>query len=221
MDCNSASGDSPPNVPRPYVTKVEVVPWINIEGADINCPSSIVTIKDINILNHECLWGDTDLMNKKGISPLIATILLVALVIAIALIVWFWYTNFLQDQTRKIGEKAIAEGECTLAIDFKVESVSCFDKNNDGTNDNIILNLRNEGKTKIDDFRVRIYGSTNSKMVIIGESLPETYAKQTSVEFDPATIGTVQRVEVMPIIATEGIVKTCTNKVAIVPITDC
>ena len=55
LDCNSASGDSPPNVPRPYVTKVEVVPWINIEGADINCPSSIVTIKDINILNHDCL----------------------------------------------------------------------------------------------------------------------------------------------------------------------
>ncbi|HLC73318.1 MAG TPA: hypothetical protein VJH20_01650 [Candidatus Nanoarchaeia archaeon] len=55
LDCNSASEDNPRVVTRSNVTKVEVVPWINIEGVDINCPSSIVTIKDINILNHECL----------------------------------------------------------------------------------------------------------------------------------------------------------------------
>jgi len=41
------------------------------------------------------------LINKKGISPLIATILLIALVIAIALIVWFWYAEFLKQEIEK------------------------------------------------------------------------------------------------------------------------
>lgn len=156
--------------------------------------------------------------NKKGISPLIATILLVALVIAIALIVWFWYANFLQDQTRKLGEQALAEGECVLDVDFKIESASC----NAATPNNILISLRNEGKINIADFRVRVFDAAGkSQMIIVGEGLLETHAKQTSVEYDPAKIGTPKRIEIMPIVTTEGAVKTCTNKVALVSLTNC
>ena len=37
-----------------YVTLIEIVPWINIDGKDISCPASRLTIKDINMLNTLC-----------------------------------------------------------------------------------------------------------------------------------------------------------------------
>ena len=152
------------------------------------------------------------MLNKKGISPLIATILLVALVIAIALIVWFWYANFLQQEIEKTGKEALAEGECVLDVAFKIDSASCF-------GNDILLNIRNEGTVDIQDFRVRIYGSSSTEMILIGERLPKTHSRQTSVEIP--SIGTVQRLEIMPVIVTEGVPKTCTNKQVTVNSTGC
>ena len=43
--------------------------------------------------------------NKKGISPLIATVLLVAFVILIAVLIWFWWDNVIKDQISKTDEK--------------------------------------------------------------------------------------------------------------------
>lgn len=157
------------------------------------------------------------MLNKRGISPLIATILLVALVIAIALIVWFWYANFLQNQADKLGRQAIAEGECVLEVDFKIESASC----STATPNNILISLRNEGKVDIADFRVRIYGNSGSQTVLVGQDLKETHSTQTSVQFDPTEVGNPQRIEVLPVVSSEGTVKTCTNKVALVPLTNC
>ena len=157
------------------------------------------------------------MLNKKGISPLIATILLVALVIAIALIVWFWYANYLQIKADKIGKKAIAEGECVLNIEFKIESASC----SPAAPNNILISLRNEGKVNIADFRVRVYGTSGSQMIIVGKDLPETQSTQTSVQYDPSTIGTPQRIEVLPVVSSEGTITTCTNKIALAPLTGC
>ncbi|MBT4630788.1 hypothetical protein HOC06_01015, partial [Candidatus Woesearchaeota archaeon] len=40
-------------------------------------------------------------MKKRGVSPLVATVILVAIVIIIALLLWFWYNNFLEEQRDK------------------------------------------------------------------------------------------------------------------------
>ena len=37
-----------------YVTMIEITPWINIDGNDIHCTNSRITIKDINMLNKLC-----------------------------------------------------------------------------------------------------------------------------------------------------------------------
>ena len=159
------------------------------------------------------------MLYKKGISPLIATILLVALVIAIALTVWFWYANFLQQEIEKTGKEVLAEGECVLDVAYKIDSASCFDKDNDTIDDDILLNIRNEGTVDIQDFRVRIYGNSGTEMIVIGERLPKTHSRQTSVEIP--SVGAVQKLEIMPVIVTEGVPKTCTNKQVTVNPTGC
>ncbi|MBS3146482.1 hypothetical protein J4471_02180 [Candidatus Woesearchaeota archaeon] len=165
------------------------------------------------------------MINKKGISPLIATILLIALVIAIALIVWFWYAEFLKQEIEKGGQKAIAEGECTLAAEFSVSSAECFVDNSDPDPSkwkyNVLINIRNEGKIDIEDFRVRIYGDTGSQAVLASKGLLETHSEQTSIRYDRTEVGIPNKLEIMPVITTDGITKTCTNKAVEVQPTGC
>ena len=45
--------------------------------------------------------------NKKGVSPVIATVLLVAMVIVIALIIFLWFRGLTQEAITKFGDKNI------------------------------------------------------------------------------------------------------------------
>ena len=54
LDCSEI--DTPQNfLPvNQSVTMLEITPWINIDGEDIHCTSSRITIKDISMLNKLC-----------------------------------------------------------------------------------------------------------------------------------------------------------------------
>lgn len=56
---------------------------------------------------------------KKGISPLIASVILIAFVIAIAGIVSGFFTGFVQSQTGQVGERATKTIDCSVA-NFKI-----------------------------------------------------------------------------------------------------
>ena len=46
-------------------------------------------------------------MNKKGVSPVIATVLLIGIVIALGLVVFFWFRSFTQEAVTKFGGENI------------------------------------------------------------------------------------------------------------------
>lgn len=50
--------------------------------------------------------------NKKGISPMIATVILIAIVIAIALILFLWFRNMVKEDAKKFEDESI-ELTCT------------------------------------------------------------------------------------------------------------
>jgi len=61
-------------------------------------------------------------MKKKGISPLIATVLLIGFTVAIVALLIVWGTNFLQETAEKEGAQAEGELNCQF-IDFTVTDV--------------------------------------------------------------------------------------------------
>ena len=61
--------------------------------------------------------------NKKGISPLIATVLLVGLVVTIAMVVFFWYGNYLEEFLNKQGVEL--EASCTQDVQIYLSELSC------------------------------------------------------------------------------------------------
>ncbi len=54
--------------------------------------------------------------NKKGLSPLIASVLLVAFTMAVAAIVVVWITGFTQQQTNVVGQRGENQVKCGYSI---------------------------------------------------------------------------------------------------------
>ncbi len=96
-------------------------------------------------------------MNKRGISPLIATILLVAFSIALAAIV----STYLINQTKKFKPEAIVEDSLlcdNVAIDYSIESgsISALEYESVGSNLFLLkgLNIVNKGSFSIHKYSI-------------------------------------------------------------------
>ncbi len=83
-------------------------------------------------------------MNKKGVSPIIATVLLIGIVVALSLIVFFWFKSFTQETVTKFGGQNI-QLFCDQ-LSFKA-SYSSTDSS---------LAISNTGNIPIYDFNIKV-----------------------------------------------------------------
>src|SRR3989344_331343 len=83
---------------------------------------------------------------KKGISPLIATILLIGFVVVIGGIVIFWGRNFIKEKAEKEGVLAEEQLKCEN-IDIEIKGIDKITKN---------IIIENKGNDIIDGFILRV-----------------------------------------------------------------
>lgn len=82
--------------------------------------------------------------NKRGVSPVIATVLLVAMVIVIAVIVFFWMRGFLKEPITKFGDENVE-----LACD-KVSLIAKLDSLQEN------LEISNNGNVPIEKVKLKL-----------------------------------------------------------------
>lgn len=87
-------------------------------------------------------------MRRKGISPLIAAVLLIAFTLAVAALLTAWVTTFTQDTTDAVGDRSTEVIECSYA-GLSVYSVS-YDNNNNWVN----VSVANTGTTALGNVTV-------------------------------------------------------------------
>jgi len=93
--------------------------------------------------------------NKKGISPVIATVLLIAIVIVLAGIVALWAGNVLKEQDTKFGEP--------------IKDV-CKRVNLVTTESNGIIDINNRGDFGIFDVKIKISDSGDTDSIDCGDN---------------------------------------------------
>ena len=96
------------------------------------------------------------LNNKKGVSPLIATVLLIAFAVALGAIVMNWgrgYVEDTQDFARSSSENQLA---CSsdVEMDFRIIDVNVTE------DDEFLISVRSDGGTDIYDLAVQVFTST-------------------------------------------------------------
>lgn len=83
---------------------------------------------------------------KKGLSPLVATVMLIAITLATSALLGSWFTSTIKIQTETIGESAIRQINCTGAI-LDIVDVICS-----GSNQSLKIALTNLGDIELYNF---------------------------------------------------------------------
>ncbi len=156
---------------------------------------------------------------KKGISPLIATILIIGFTVALAAVIMTWGQSFTKSVTK--GTESSTEEALVCAQDVKFEiKDACVDDLDDNplTDDfDVLLTISNDGNKKIEEFAARFYTAANdvqtaSPNVLAGLGL-DAFAITSPAEL--VTLGLrandVKKVEVIPLVKVGENVITCAN----------
>ncbi len=126
--------------------------------------------------------------NKKGISPVIATVLLIMLAIILAVIILIWVRSFIGEQVTK--NLSGQEGDDQLIDSFCPDLQFVIDASYDGTI--FSISAQNNGNIPIYGFEVRKKGAFSVKkvadIVFDSETLLSGDTKDASVEVDGSKI---------------------------------
>jgi len=132
---------------------------------------------------------------RKGLSPVIASVLLILLVMVLAALIFLWARGFISEQIEKFGQSI--ENLCS-SVDFEVQVVR-------GTAGAFALEIVNRGNIDIFNLNIKMYKGGNSEIskfkfgVGAGESLKkDIYLKMRDntlpdkIEVFPVLIGNVK-----------------------------
>ncbi len=141
-------------------------------------------------------------MNKKGMSPIIATILLIAFAVALGAVVM------------NLGRSVSSGSECGVFLDLEIVEVdglpkACF--NDNGGNSHIEVLLKNGVNADIDDLHVSVIGKQNiyNKEGLLKEKLGKADAKKVLILYDKILYGEIDQVMITPLINKEGELVMC------------
>ena len=93
------------------------------------------------------------MFNKRGISPLIATVLIIGFTIALAALIITWGVSFVTQQTVETGEEAQETLDLVKNSGIKIRKVTFTD----GTPDTFDVQIENTGTIALDGFLMRAF----------------------------------------------------------------
>jgi flagellin-like protein len=129
-------------------------------------------------------------MKKKGISPVIASVLLILLVLVMASLIFLWARGFVSEQIEKFGKPV--ENLCK-AVDFDVQVVSAEDFGKG-------LEVVNRGDVDIYGLDVRLFGGGNSEVSQIGLGVDAGDSKMGVTSFKMKDYSDPSQIMVYPVL---------------------
>lgn len=133
-------------------------------------------------------------MNKKGVSPVVATALLIALVFVLGGIVFLWAKGFLAEQIQKNGE----------AIEMQCQNIAWKVNYKKGIGNMYSLTIENRGQVNLYGFIVRRWKDSNSEQE---KYVDDNYLidagmnkKINAVSFEYSSSILADEVEIIPVI---------------------
>ena len=150
--------------------------------------------------------------DKKGISPLIATVLIIGFTIVLAALVITWGTKLFKTTVAETEEASKFALACTTGLKLEVLSATY-----DGSN--LVVTMRNNNQERqIDNFRFIVNDNEGSSEGTLTDPDPTTpdqvvlhefVKKQYTISYTPTTGVTVNSVDVYPQFDMDGKLKAC------------
>ena len=132
-------------------------------------------------------------MIKNGISPLIATVLLVGFTVVLIAIILLWGRGYYEERAQKEGKISELEADCATSVLLDVKSAAL-----QGVK--LILGLNNDGNRDIDGLVVVVQGAGGQEPIKLYGSqyrIKKFEAKTIETNYT-ASVGTPTEVKVIP-----------------------
>lgn len=154
--------------------------------------------------------GSRIFVNKKAVSPLIATVLLIAFAVALGAVVMNWGRGYVDETTAFATEKSNKEIRCSMDINMKfiefddVKQI-CLDN---GTN-TINFTIHNSGTVAIEGVKVQAIGNSSVVEQDINRSLPIAGIIKDYINYSMSGNGSLKQIRFTPMIKVEGVKMLC------------
>lgn len=163
------------------------------------------------------------LRNKRGVTPLVATLILISFSVGLGAIVMSWGQSYIENtaefitaaQAQPLGCDSISIGLITIGGGKQLCVISA--------SQTVKALVENGPKADVDNLQARIVGSDGVDTIENILSSPLTRAASATSTFSHKAIGTVRQIKLTPHISINGKPTYCTNKAIIVdePINQC
>ncbi|MFP4656429.1 MAG: archaellin/type IV pilin N-terminal domain-containing protein [Candidatus Woesearchaeota archaeon] len=144
--------------------------------------------------------------NKKGISPLIATVLLIAFAVALGAVVMNWGRAYVEDTARETGVTSDTRIACSQNVNVQLVHVGgspriCY--NDDDKQ--VEITIQNRGSVNLEGFVFNILGTEGSgENHDYNTSLSRSGIERFELPYDSSEHGQVEFVQVVPKIMVSG-----------------
>lgn len=140
-------------------------------------------------------------MNKKGISPLIATVLIVGFTIALAGVAYIFLSDTIKEQIDKQGAESEGKSKC-IGVDVSFVECSATTK---------IVKFKNGGKEGVAGFTFRLKQGTEPNIKYVTKQLQESIEAGDEREYEPD--GLDKEGEAIPLVPAKGYAYPCADKI--------
>ncbi len=146
-------------------------------------------------------------LKKKGVSPLIATVLLIAFAVALGAVVMNWGRTYVEETADKAKQTSDTKVSCSMDIAMKYVTINgdkqlCYNE----TENYIQFTLLNTGTKNIELLQAIIIGAdsiyVNSSLD--NSSILASHPLKTNITYDFDTYGSIQKISLTPAIKVEG-----------------
>lgn len=142
--------------------------------------------------------------NKRGISPLIATVLLIAFAVALGAVVMSWGKAYVtMDDTERVA--------CSKA-ELKIHEIEKPELSFSRTGNYINFMVDNTGGIDIKGVRIWVIGEKKNLITNIEEEIRQGYPLRKKLDYNFGIYGSIKEVNFIPKILVEGEDVVCTNQ---------
>ncbi|MFH1182626.1 MAG: archaellin/type IV pilin N-terminal domain-containing protein [Candidatus Woesearchaeota archaeon] len=159
------------------------------------------------------------LKQKKGVSPLIATVLLIAFAVALGAVVMNWGKSFAIGTMDKVQDKSDQDTTCSGDVSLNVVKLAdgtlqmCY--GGGGTEGYIFFIIENTGRVAINQIDMQVIGSSDvyANTTLNGTSIEIGHALRKNLTYSYTSYGDIRQVRVIPKIDLGGKIVTCSGNV--------
>jgi len=144
--------------------------------------------------------------NKKGVSPLIATILLIAFAVALGAVIMSWGRNISFPVKEQVNENCV---KVSIAIE-KINNIPQVFYGGTEKNGFVKFTIENDGEKDIEGIIIWIIGEKNTSTIDIGQSsIKVGYPLIKRASYDFNKYGKIKKIKFIPKINVLGAIMVC------------